>query len=128
MATNVAYGLEIGRPASTHPVDLQRFRTWLDPLPATSNLRVGGSNPSGRAGTSGSDLSFELILHDMATKTLRAADPAGVRPRNSEAAVTETDREQAARIAALELRVELLENDVRLLTARLRAIEARLAD
>jgi uncharacterized protein YceH (UPF0502 family) len=40
--------------------------------------------------------------------------------------VTETDREQAARIAALELRVELLETDVRRLTARLEEVEARL--
>jgi len=41
--------------------------------------------------------------------------------------VTETAREQAARIAALELRVELLENDVRRLIARLEAVEALLA-
>jgi len=62
----------------------------------------------------------------MATKTVRAADLRGYHP-DSEAAVTETDREQAARIAALELRVELLETDVRRLTARLEEVEARLA-
>ena len=68
-----------------------------------------------------------MILHDMATKTVRAADLRGYDPAIRRQAVTETAREQAARIAALELRVELLENDVRRLIARLEAVEALLA-